>query len=170
LKKKKRWLIAGLGVVILAVSAGFGFQVYHEQPSFCSLCHIMEPYVDSLTGGEATAMGSGHYKDDVVCIDCHEPTLEQQMEELEIYISGDYETPLKQRRFDQEWCLRCHGSYEEIAEQPAVLEMERNPHGSHYGELDCRICHKMHQTSELYCASCHDDVTIPDGWVAYSID
>lgn len=125
----------------------------------------MEPYVETLTGSDATFMGSGHYDAGVVCIDCHEPTMEQQFDDLEMYIKNEYKTPLKTRRFDNDWCFRCHEheSYEEIKELTAGLD--RNPHDGHFGKLDCRICHKMHQPSQLYCATCHDYETLPEGWI-----
>ncbi|NIN65562.1 MAG: hypothetical protein GTO63_12870 [Anaerolineae bacterium] len=39
----------------------------------------------------------------------------------------------------------------------AHLESEAgaNPHDSHYGEMECPLCHKMHRESEDYCAWCH---------------
>ena len=168
MKKRTVWITGGLVVVLFVALAGVGFQVYHKQPSFCSVCHIMDPYVDSLIGEEATYMGSSHYEKDVVCIDCHEPTLEQQVNELVVFVKKEYKTPLKQRRFDNDWCLRCHehSSYEEIAERTA--DLERNPHAGHWGELDCRICHKMHRPSELYCATCHDYASLPEGWIVPS--
>ena len=47
----------------------------------------------------------------------------------------------------------------------ATGDEELNPHDSHYGEMECRLCHKMHKPSELYCTQCHQ-VPMPDGWVA----
>lgn len=52
-------------------------------------------------------------------------------------------------------CVRCHGSAEQIAETTAGLE--RNPHNSpHYGTyVPCSTCHMEHQPSKLLCADCH---------------
>jgi len=51
-------------------------------------------------------------------------------------------------------CMRCHGSYAELAKKTASLNV--NPHRSHLGEVDCVQCHKPTQAKpELMCNSCH---------------
>jgi DnaJ-class molecular chaperone len=50
-------------------------------------------------------------------------------------------------------CLTCHGSYEALAKK--TTHRSRNPHDSHYPNLDCITCHHGHQTRENFCASCH---------------
>lgn len=52
-----------------------------------------------------------------------------------------------------EKCLSCHGSYEKLAER--TKKLARNPHASHYGDLDCTLCHHGHKVDENYCGSCH---------------
>ncbi|MBN1612956.1 MAG: cytochrome c3 family protein [Deltaproteobacteria bacterium] len=50
-------------------------------------------------------------------------------------------------------CLQCHGSYKDVA---ALTEgLHPNPHDSHMGEVKCRLCHKEHKESELFCNRCH---------------
>ena len=101
------------------------------------------------------------------------PTVEQQVNELVVYLQGDYEIPLRELRYPKESCYECHehGSYEEIVEMTAELEetVGANPHASHYGEMDCRLCHQMHKESPLIkgwyscrhagtfesCSTCH---------------
>ena len=59
-------------------------------------------------------------------------------------------------------CLSCHGCRNDIAGRTDHLEL--NPHNSpHYGmDLDCELCHHLHQKSEDYCAQCHDaDHVVP---------
>lgn len=159
-------LILALTVAVIAI-AGTGLWWYHKQPSFCgNTCHIMKPYLESWEN--STFYAHAHAEKDVACLDCHETTLKQQVEELVKYVKGDYKTPLRQRKFNKEWCLRCHehGSYQEISER--TKDMQPNPHSSHLGELECRACHRMHQPSQLYCTHCMQQtkVAIPEGWAA----
>ena len=146
-----------LGVVLVGGVGAAGFWQYHEEPQFCATCHIMDPYLDSLqTPGFGAQV---HAEEGLACLDCHEPTIQQQMDELAVYLQGDYEVPLKDLKYRMEDCLACHehGDYEEIIEMTADLEEElgANPHASHYGEMECRLCHKMHGESDDYCAQCH---------------
>lgn len=66
----------------------------------------------------------------------------------------------------KETCLQCHGSYAEIAKRTAKFDPPYNAHDSHWGELDCYQCHRVHRTSELFCASCHVGLKLPPGWKA----
>jgi cytochrome c nitrite reductase small subunit len=146
-----------LAVVVLGGAGAAGLWRYHEQPEFCGTCHVMDPYLESW---QSLSLGANaHARHDVACLDCHEPTVDQQMNELMVYIQGDYEVPLKGFKYPKEACLECHehGSYEQLVEMTAGLEAETgaNPHGSHYGEMECRLCHSMHQESEDYCSQCH---------------
>lgn len=154
------WLFwaAILGVLAVTLLSGWGVYRYHEMPQFCgNTCHIMQPYVDTWEGN--VLLASKHAKMGVTCLQCHEPTVEEQVNELVKYVQKDYEQPLAKRQFEKEWCLRCHehGSYAEIAERTKPLEDEwgRNPHHSHNGELECYSCHSIHQQSTMYCAECH---------------
>jgi cytochrome c nitrite reductase small subunit len=158
MSRKRAVMIAVLvGLVIVGGAGAVGFWQYHEKPQFCATCHIMDPYLQSW---EASALGANaHGQEGVVCLDCHQPTLEQQVNELVVYLQGDYEVPLKGLKYPQEGCFECHehGSYEQLVEATAHLEEEigANPHDSHYGEMECRLCHKMHEESETYCGQCH---------------
>ena len=161
MKQRKIGIIAGIVLVVIA-AAGVALWNYHEQPQFCALCHIMKPYLESWNGSDMLA--HVHAEADVACLDCHEPTMKEQIAELTAFVTGDYQQPLRERRFGtKEWCLGCH---EETYPDLVVLtaERERNPHDSHWGEMDCRICHKVHRESVLYCTQCHDDVELPENW------
>jgi fumarate reductase flavoprotein subunit len=63
-------------------------------------------------------------------------------------------------------CLQCHGSYKQIAESTKNYDTPLyNPHSSHYGDINCYQCHRVHQTSVLFCTSCHQELKIPAaGW------
>ena len=96
---------------------------------------------------------------DVTCLECHVPTVEQQVHELVVYMQGDDEIPLPELQYPKEDCYDCHehGTFDQIVEMTAELEetVGANPHASHDRELECRPCHKMHAESEDRCRACH---------------
>ena len=60
----------------------------------------------------------------------------------------------------QDMCLKCHGTYEKIAKRTDAASP--NPHASHMGAVECKLCHHAHKPSVNYCASCHDfDFNVP---------
>jgi len=162
LRRRNIWVIVGIAAVVIIIT-GVALWNYHEQPQFCAICHIMQPYLESWESPPLLAYA--HAEENVTCLECHEPTIQQQMDEGIKFVTKDYENPLQEREFDQEWCLRCHehGSYEELIQRTEELEL--NPHESHYGEMECSICHKVHRASEDYCAHCHDPVATGTGWI-----
>jgi hypothetical protein len=109
-------LIIGLvtGIIILIVLVGYSGYKWHEKPQFCGTCHIMDTYVDSLIGvkniqtDESALLATAHGTAGIVCLDCHEPTVKQQVNELVVYMKGDFSTPLEKRSFPDEMCLACH--------------------------------------------------------------
>ena len=162
LKRRSVWVIVGVALVIVLVAGVAGWN-YHEQPQFCATCHVMQLYLESWESPPLLA--HMHAEEDVTCLECHEPTIQQQMEEGIKFVTNDYENPLKEREFGQEWCLRCHEheSYQELIQRTEELEL--NPHESHYGEMECSTCHKVHRESEDHCAQCHDSVVTGTGWI-----
>jgi hypothetical protein len=59
-------------------------------------------------------------------------------------------------------CLKCHVSYERVAALTKSKGVSPNPHDSHYGEIRCTLCHRVHKDSELYCNGCHSfDLKVP---------
>ena len=165
---KRRIVIIGvlLGVVVIGGVGAIGLWKYHELPQFCATCHIMDPYLESW---QASDLGAhAHAVEDVTCLECHEPTVQQQVDELVVYVQGDFAVPLEERQFQNEFCFDCHlpnehTSYEQVIQLTAGLEL--NPHDSHLvGEMECDTCHKMHKPSEDYCAQCHEPVAMGAGW------
>ena len=59
----------------------------------------------------------------------------------------------EKKLFDHKQCLGCHESYVKVAER--TRKLERNPHKSHYGEVECIACHQGHKADESLCAQCH---------------
>jgi hypothetical protein len=74
--------------------------------------------------------------------------------------TGCHETAFPDDGLSLEECLKCHGSYEDLA--AATKKVEPNPHDAHYTDLRCTLCHKGHTDSVLYCNSCHEfDLDVP---------
>jgi hypothetical protein len=164
-----------VGIAIVAVAAivgGMALWDYHEQPEFCAVCHIMEPYLE--TWQESDYQVGLHAEADLECLDCHEPTIGEQVTEVAKFVTGQYEDPLATRRFPEEFCLRCHehGSVAELIERTkdyTILNEPHNPHDPHPGKdesvvkhFECWTCHKMHRNSPgtEYCFTvCHHERT-----------
>jgi cytochrome c nitrite reductase small subunit len=162
---KKLWLGAGAILVMVLVVGGIAFWNYHDQPQFCSqACHILEPYVASL--GDPDSLAYAHAQEDILCTDCHRTTIPGTTSELVAYVTGDYKTPMRERKVPMEECFECHENYEKMIPltDPEILGSERNPHDGHWVELECYICHNMHRESVDYCSGCHDPVTEAAGW------
>ena len=150
---KKRIVVIAvlLGIVVVGGVGAVGLWQYHEQPQFCATCHIMDPYLESW---QASDLGAhAHAAGDVACLDCHEPTVQQQVDELVVYVQGDFDVPLAQIRYPMAECLECHEDYPTLAELTSGSDF--NPHDSHWGELECGTCHQMHRESVDYCDQCH---------------
>ena len=80
-----------------------------------------------------------HAKRNVTCAGCHGKRL-----------------PAKDDTVENDRCLSCHGSYEQLAEKCASVEFpKRNPHKSHLFALACTKCHAAHSESKVYCLECH---------------
>ena len=208
--KKKPKSKAKLGIlaaiVVVVIAAGGGFWAWHETPGFCATaCHdSMNTYLvtyeqqDNAAGvdkwGNEVAnthamLAVSHQESDLACLDCHEPSLPQQLGELGETITGSYELPLvevntealmsnanKGDGMGDQFCLKsgCHVTTDG---QPvtretltaATADMQYNPHSWQHGELNCSECHKSHRASVLLCTQCHDAARdqLPEGWVDY---
>ena len=164
----RRTAVVAAVVAAILVVAGVGMWVWHEQPSFCNaVCHTpMDSYVEAYYADDATLLATSHRVADVSCLDCHVPTLGEQLAEGAAWVAGGYELPLEQRQFDDEFCMNgsCHaigqGSLAQITAQ-----REYNPHSNYHEELACGTCHKSHTASVMQCAQCHSDADVPAGWV-----
>lgn len=175
-KKTKLMIVVGSVAAVIVVAAA-GFWIWHEQPAFCgTMCHdTMGSYLEGYEGDKLLA--ASHAGADVVCLDCHEPTLQQQIGELQKQLAGDYRLPLEKMAVDDEFCMRsgCHSREEIIAatadytnDQGATANphsmtfaaqdnQKTNPHGAGGESIPCSTCHTMHRKSvEMdYCYGCH---------------
>ena len=158
--RMRRWLIGvGSGVLVLAI-AGAAVWEWHEQPSFCStVCHsTMAPYYATYSG--VGYLVAAHAQEGITCLECHEPTIESQMAELQIQLSGDVPSPLKQREMPNDFCggEDCHGAatLKEMSEVTGHLDFD--PHTNHVtlgGR--CTGCHNMHAPQVITCTQCHTE-------------
>jgi len=74
--------------------------------------------------------------------------------------SGCHKESPPKEAVPQDMCLKCHESYAKIAKQ--TDKITPNPHASHMGALECKLCHHAHKPSVNHCASCHDfDFKVP---------
>lgn len=166
MKRRRIWLAAAALVVSMLAIGGYAGWKWHQEPSFCgTACHkVMATYVETWESGSLLA--AEHADKNIECLDCHEPTLSQQIGELQKYLTGDYKTPLSFRQIgDKEFCLDCHGTYADLAKETEGYSGGKfNPHASHSGELDCLLCHRVHEKSQLHCIQCHKAMEVPDGW------
>jgi hypothetical protein len=98
------------------------------------------------------------------CTSCHELTT---MEEVHSDVMPT-QTFVKTRKYPQEFCLGCHGTYADLIALTAdstVFEATDgryfNPHEppteEHDENVDCYKCHKVHTTFDpiTYCYGCH---------------
>ncbi len=73
-----------------------------------------------------------------------------------------HENPTGEDAGSTEQCLKCHTSYQRVAALTKSKGVSPNPHDSHYGDIRCTLCHRVHKDSELYCNGCHSfDLKVP---------
>jgi len=137
---------------VLAAIAGAAFIHRSAQPSFCTSCHLMQPYYDSWAS-------SSH--SEVTCIECHyAPGIKaeamgklQAANQVVKYVTGSYGMK-PWAEIEDASCLRsgCH------IEDELVGELEflgvRYNHLEHLGEL--------RRGKQLQCASCHSQMVQGD--------
>lgn len=181
-RKRKKWPIA-LGVVALVmVTAGAGFWVWHEQPSFCgTVCHeTMGSYLETWENSNNDNFTvATHAEAEVVCLDCHEATIEGQVAELAKQVTGDYKQPFAKMKTDESFCLRdgCHARDGIVSKTSSLTDSKGNsynphtqmidktngadPHSTGTETLACFDCHTMHRNSSEMseCYSCHHTET-----------
>lgn len=201
--KHRKGLIAGIIVAVIVV-AGIGVWNWHNTPGFCgTVCHTsMASYVESYEGtpgqagkdkygnevSDAGAMlAVSHAQEGKGCLDCHEPSVPQQLGEVQETITGNYELPLKEVNTTElmenaghgsdgdAFCLKsgCHTTSDGTAINTradltkATEDLEFNPHSWRHGAQNCSECHKSHRASVMMCTECHTDAykVMPAGWV-----
>lgn len=178
-KKLMTWgIVAAVAVVVVV-----GGLVWHSQPSFCgSVCHTpMATYVEGYESGDDALLVATHAAAGKECLDCHEPTISQQVMEGTHWITGNYALGSNGKlasRGDElataASCLAagCHDmTRQELTEKTADLAF--NPHDDSqpgHSDVACASCHSMHGESVMYCTRCHSEAlaSAPDGWLTFS--
>lgn len=186
MKKRRTVTLLALAAPVLLVVAGVAGWKYHEQPRFCSdMCHIMGPYFESWQASNYEA--NVHAAAGVTCLDCHKPTLQEQVNELIVHVKGDFQNPLRQLEVPNEFCFDCHIANEHMTREAIIertqdysiygeevnphavildptkpIDPHNNPHdepGVSEDQLECFRCHRMHRTSpgSTYCNRCHHE-------------
>jgi len=151
------WVLGLLGVLVVA-DLGYALWETSYNPGFCNVCHIIRPYVTSYR--TSSHLDNLHSQANVGCKECHRVSPLESARELVAYVTVNYDNPIRTIDLPMEDCLRCHRSYESLAERTSHLEP--NPHNSHFGEIECTMCHHSHQESTLFCEQCHTwDLTPP---------
>lgn len=170
----------GIGVPVLAVFTVVSYQgsmrVLHDYPSLCATCHVIDDYYASwqksdfmdyrhTVEGRTVKVSTveGYQDKEVVCKDCHYAPPQRIFEELFNYMSGRYKIPLEERRLATAECFDCHKDYDNLIKltenleekYPGLPQPKWNPHKSHFGEVECRVCHKAHRDSVDFCSTCH---------------
>ena len=193
-RRGRRTAVVAAVVAAILVVAGVGMWVWHEQPSSCgAICHTpMDNYLTTYEsdlnspatdkwGNEVadphTMLAAYHGKLGNDCMDCHVPTLSEQIGEGAAWVAGNYNFPLVERtaseltkasgRDADELCLNeaCHVREDIVAATEDCGGADFNPHASHVSkDVQCGDCHSVHRESELYCNQCHN-ATLPEGWV-----
>jgi hypothetical protein len=183
--RSRMFVLGGAGIVVLAMAGmGTGGMVWHQKPSFCATCHTpMGNFVKGYKSGDKTLMITAHatgksakgtrttnaVKTTQVCLDCHKPTITDQVTQGAHWLTGNYEFPLKQELLGtRNFCLSpgCHIEAEVIkATKDYGGAVPYNQHDPRHGKLECYRCHSMHGQSVLMCNQCHN-LKLPDGWIS----
>lgn len=198
-----------IGIVAVAVAAvALGFWNWHQSPEFCgSVCHdSMDAYVESYQqvpgragvdkyGNEVSNCSAmlvvSHKEANLACLDCHIPTVSQQLGEVTETVTGDYfaverkgGSGLALQETDLDTLMANSGQGDEKSDRfcmksgchelsrsdltAVTADMEFNPHRWQHGEIACSKCHKSHRASVFSCTECHSDAekSLPEGWVS----
>jgi len=119
---------------------------------------LMSPSSLAATeGGPGGALAKKHGAAGVACANCHGAGMPAKSK------GRDAALP---RLATRTFCLGCHASYQAVAAKTVHYDGWYNPHVSHYGELECYQCHRVHRASELFCTRCHLDMKLPPSWKA----
>ena len=148
---KKVTLIMVAVIIVILGGTGVGLVKAADNPAMCAVCHNMDDYYNSYN--EEGLLAHKHAEADVTCHDCHTEPITESINKGVKYITANYEEHLEKRDFGtREFCLECH-DFDEVKTNTNFEES--NPHDSHNGEMECNVCHNMHQESEVMCQECH---------------
>lgn len=123
----------------------------------CASCH--KAYVESMKNPKMLVnKHSAMIKD---CFGCHK---ESDLKTAHAKVTALQKKFFRQRKYPNDMCLKCHGSYESLIEKTkdskafvTTQGIAINPHDTHVGHVECYNCHKMHKDKPPieYCYGCH---------------
>lgn len=147
---KKILILASLVVLILVLLSG-GLFFYSSSPSFCNLCHVMDPYYDAWKT-------SKHAQ--VACVKCHIPPQPkdamwakfQTISSVVHYVTKRYGTK-PHAEIEDTACLRdgCH----ETRLLKGKVSFKRNIMFDHFPHLQ-----ELRREKRLRCTSCHSQIVV----------
>lgn len=183
-------VIAGVGFWAWHEQPSFCGAICHDPMDPYLATYEAEPVEGAVdrcgnTVDGSTMLAAVHRVDGgVTCLSCHEPTLSQQVGEGVVWATGGFEDPLEERSLTElteangksyeQFCLNdaCHELLTVEGLGKMTSYMARNvhdasdaPHSSK--SYECGDCHKAHAQSVVVCSQCHDDATVPEGWLTY---
>lgn len=138
-----------VGWVTFTQRAGLG-----HSAGVCGSCHIMRGYVDSFR--TSNDMDSVHRRAGLGCVDCHTGgSLGVHAAVAATYLAMNTPSKPSSSPVADHVCNHCHVSMAYEATRTDYLT--RNPHRSHWPELQCGDCHKAHGGQLDFCSGCHDN-------------
>lgn len=156
-------LVALLSLAALVAAAALGATLWVRDrvstTEYCAGCHVVARYYETWDASAFTA--HAHRQAGIACRDCHPRSTKDALRELAVNAVRGVDRPIEEHKVQAAECLRCHGSHETLASRtnsligPDGYALGRNPHDSHWGPLDCGVCHKMHKPSVDFCSNCH---------------
>lgn len=162
--KSREWkLLAFLGFAVFPVLYAFG--VVNEdmnsmkQVEFCGSCHIMTPYIASLTFDDDEPLSSVHYRNNYIpqetaCYSCHTSyamfggvkAKVSGLRHIWVYLTNpDKDTLALYETYDNDNCLHCHSPSERFQNNKKHLKEEDFLVKVRSGEKSCLSagCHDM---------------------------
>ena len=181
-RRGRRTAVVAAVVAAILVVAGVGMWVWHEQPSFCgAICHTpMDNYLTTYEsdlnspatdkwGNEVadphTMLAAYHGKLGNDCMDCHVPTLSEQIGEGAAWVAGNYNFPLVERTASE--LTKASGrDADELCLNEACHNLTRDDLYEKTADMGTYNPHWAHRASVMYCTQCHAQAEVPEGWLS----
>jgi hypothetical protein len=170
---------ANLGCAPHGVGSGTAAETTHEpaadarpinwsMESDCAACHKTEA---DETDAASHPQAAAHV--DTPCVGCHTNIAVLTTTHDGVFVTDTPATKMTQLTVDQQMCIGCHGTLEDVAtrtedsealkdDQGLVVNPHLRPEGARHLENPavCTDCHNNHSTelardAKKYCAQCH---------------
>lgn len=173
--KLAKILVAVVLIILGVATMGMvGLKDLRQRPAYCANCH-RKPYYNSWAASDNLA--HAHADSALSCQRCHPQTLNDSLQEIEIYLKKGYRPSSIQKKTPDTVCLACHDDRTALIERTKsylIAGEKLNPHDPHTGvaaigeildsdtskipdTIECYRCHTMHNESPGidYCYGCH---------------